>query len=68
MQKIKGLNVILNGVKAMKNNSYGYGYGYGYGYAYGKADTSYYLNDDNTPGFKNIRDIGKFFFNLFKRK
>jgi tyrosine-protein kinase Etk/Wzc len=32
MQKIKGLNVILNGVKAMKNNSYGYGYGYGYGY------------------------------------
>jgi capsular exopolysaccharide synthesis family protein len=32
LQKIRGLNVILNGIKSVKNSSYGYGYGYGYGY------------------------------------
>lgn len=30
MQNLKGLNVILNGVRYSKNEGYGYGYGYGY--------------------------------------
>lgn len=34
VQQLKGISVVLNGVKPSRRNTYGYSYGYGYGYGY----------------------------------
>ena len=45
--KIKNLNVVINGVKV--KNTYGYSYGYGYGYGYGiSGNYSYFANGKKT--------------------
>ena len=45
--KIKNLNVVINGVKL--KNTYGYGYGYGYAYGYGiSGNYSYFANGKKT--------------------
>jgi len=43
--KIKNLNVVINGVKVKNTYGYGYGYGYSYGYGYGiSGNYSYFGN------------------------
>ena len=56
--KIKNLNVVINGVKV--KNTYGYGYASGYAYGYGvNGNYSYFANGKNAKksffknGFKN---------------
>lgn len=51
VQKLKSLNVILNGIET-KSSIYGYAYGYGYGYGYGNSygyGSDYYTDDDDAP-------------------
>lgn len=48
VQKLKSLNIILNGVETGRSfYGYGYGYGYGFGYGYGYGyDSGYYTDDE----------------------
>jgi capsular exopolysaccharide synthesis family protein len=49
VQKLKSLNVILNGIETKRSiYSYAYGYGYGYGNSYGYG-SGYYTDDDDSP-------------------
>ena len=59
IQKLKSLNVILNGVED-KRSFYGYGYGYGYGYT-----NSGYYSDDAEVNF--LRKIWNKISNLWRR-
>jgi capsular exopolysaccharide synthesis family protein len=60
IQKLKSLNVILNGVDE-KRSFYGYGYGYGYGYT-----NSGYYSDDAEVSF--LRKIWNKISNLWRRR
>ena len=59
IQKLKSLNVILNGVED-KRSFYGYGYGYGYGYT-----NSGYYSDDAEVNF--LHKIWNKISNLWRR-
>ena len=67
VQKIKNLNVILNGINT-KKGGYGYGYGYGYGSGYGSGgDEGYYTDDEiELSRFQKIKS--KLFSKWWKRK
>ncbi|MEJ6685941.1 MAG: polysaccharide biosynthesis tyrosine autokinase [Crocinitomicaceae bacterium] len=64
VQKIKKLNIILNGIESSRG---GYGYGYGYGTKYGQGEEGYYIDDViEVPWFKKL--INTTFSKWRKRK
>jgi capsular exopolysaccharide synthesis family protein len=57
VQKLKSLNIILNGIETKKSiysYAYGYGYGYGYGNSYGYGSGYYSDDDDDSPLLNRI--------------
>jgi capsular exopolysaccharide synthesis family protein len=63
MQRLKNLNVILNGVHVGRGSVYGYGSGYGYGY----GDENGYIQDD-LGKFNEGRTDVKWYKKIFNRK
>ena len=62
MQQLSNLNVVLNGVKFGKRNSYGYGYNYGYGYGNENGDSK-----DDLGSFNGAGKDKKWYKRIFKR-
>jgi hypothetical protein len=58
--KIKNLNIVINGVKIGNAHGYSYGYGYAYGYGYGISGNYSY--------FANVKNIKKSFFKKWIQK